>query len=203
MYSISPIEEEASECGEGPSNHEAKQENESIELFVDCSLFDLVPFTINDDDTYVLRRSGSSTEKGSTCGITFYKARHGGNLIVHIPDGCTGGDDKASSMLLSHIDSPVRQHVPFQMIKWWEVPDQVKSYLMNRSPLCTDLNSHLTTLEQNYVILDSTLKEEVNTPRKDHRAIPEQMPDLRQTMTTTPTQLQTLTRQMGTMEQLL
>ncbi|KAB1212440.1 hypothetical protein CJ030_MR5G003794 [Morella rubra] len=42
---------------------------------------------------------------------------HGGKLIVHIPNGRTGGDDKASSMLSSHIGALVRQHVPFETKK--------------------------------------------------------------------------------------
>ncbi|KAB1223304.1 hypothetical protein CJ030_MR2G024662 [Morella rubra] len=76
--------------------------------------------------------SGIRHVRGSTCGITLLKARTGGKLTVHIPDGCTGGDDKASSMLSSHIGALVRQHVPFDTSKWKEVPDKVKSYVMNR-----------------------------------------------------------------------
>ncbi|KAB1225797.1 hypothetical protein CJ030_MR1G026809 [Morella rubra] len=70
--------------------------------------------------------------QGSTRGIALLKARTGGKLTVHIPDGHTGGDDKASSMLSSHIGALVRQHVPFETSKWKEVPDEVKSYVMNR-----------------------------------------------------------------------
>jgi hypothetical protein len=52
-YDIPPIEEEASEDGEGPSNREAYQENESIELFVDFSSFDMIPLTRNDVEAYL------------------------------------------------------------------------------------------------------------------------------------------------------
>ncbi|KAB1223510.1 hypothetical protein CJ030_MR2G016878 [Morella rubra] len=58
--------------------------------------------------------SGIRHVRGSTHGIALLKARTGGKLTVHIPDGRTGGDDKASSMLSSHIGALVRQHVPFE-----------------------------------------------------------------------------------------
>ncbi|KAB1226430.1 hypothetical protein CJ030_MR1G014137 [Morella rubra] len=41
--------------------------------------------------------------QGRTSGIALEKAHIAGKLRVHILDGCTGGDDKASSMLSSHI----------------------------------------------------------------------------------------------------
>ncbi|KAB1213513.1 hypothetical protein CJ030_MR5G003417 [Morella rubra] len=44
-------------------------------------------------------RDGIRHVRGSTRGIALLKARTGGKLTVHIPDGRTGGDDKASSML--------------------------------------------------------------------------------------------------------
>ncbi|KAB1202811.1 hypothetical protein CJ030_MR8G024924 [Morella rubra] len=75
--------------------------------------------------------SGIRHVRGSTRGIALLKASTGGKLTVHIPDGRTGGDDKASSMLSSHIDALVRQHVPFDMSKWKEVLEGVKSYVMN------------------------------------------------------------------------
>ncbi|KAB1213364.1 hypothetical protein CJ030_MR5G003566 [Morella rubra] len=52
-YDIPPIEEKASKNGEGPSNREAYQENESIKLFVDFSSFDMIPLTRNDIEAYV------------------------------------------------------------------------------------------------------------------------------------------------------
>ncbi|KAB1207397.1 hypothetical protein CJ030_MR7G017420 [Morella rubra] len=79
-----------------------------------------------------LRDVGIRHVRGSTRGIALLKARTGGKLTVHIPDGRTGGDDKASSMLSSHIGALVRQHVPFDTSKWKEVPEGVKSYVMNR-----------------------------------------------------------------------
>ncbi|KAB1204417.1 hypothetical protein CJ030_MR6G024332 [Morella rubra] len=63
--------------------------------------------------------------------------------------------------------------------------------------------ARLTTLEENIVLLDNTLKKEIITMRKDLTVIQEQMPDLKQFMTTTPTQLQTLTKQMVRMKELL
>lgn len=69
--------------------------------------------------------------------------------------------------------------------------------------LCIDLNSRLTTLEQNYVLIDNTLKEEVSTMKKDLGAIQKQLPELQQFLNTTPVQLQTLTKQVGTVEELL
>ncbi|KAB1207155.1 hypothetical protein CJ030_MR7G011476 [Morella rubra] len=76
--------------------------------------------------------SGIKHIQGSTRGIALLKASTRGKLTGHISDGRTGGDDKASSMLSSHIGVLVRQHVPFEMSKWKEVPDEVKSYVMNR-----------------------------------------------------------------------
>ncbi|KAB1227465.1 hypothetical protein CJ030_MR1G023799 [Morella rubra] len=76
--------------------------------------------------------SGIRYVRGSTRGIALLKARTGGKLTVHIPDGRTGGDDKVSSMLSSHIGALIRQHVPFDTSKWKEVPEGVKSYVMNR-----------------------------------------------------------------------
>ncbi|KAB1219663.1 hypothetical protein CJ030_MR3G011070 [Morella rubra] len=102
--------------------------------------------------------SGIKYGRGSAHGIALLKTRIGASLAVHIPDGPTseikhkrgstykiallkahiGGklavqsDDKALSMLSSHIDALIRQHFPFQTSKWREVPDQVKSYMMNR-----------------------------------------------------------------------
>ncbi|KAB1216232.1 hypothetical protein CJ030_MR4G023935 [Morella rubra] len=76
--------------------------------------------------------SGIRQVRGSTRGIALLKAHIEGKLIVHIPDGRIGGDDKASSMLSSHIGALVRQHVPFETSKQKEVPDEVKSYVMNR-----------------------------------------------------------------------
>ncbi|KAB1216094.1 hypothetical protein CJ030_MR4G027170 [Morella rubra] len=38
-----------------------------------------------------------SSTKGVVRGIALLKARTGGKLTVHIPNGSTGGDDKASS----------------------------------------------------------------------------------------------------------
>ena len=52
-YDIPPIEEKASEDREGLSNREAQQENESFELFVDFSSFDMIPLTRNEVKTYV------------------------------------------------------------------------------------------------------------------------------------------------------
>ncbi|KAB1212429.1 hypothetical protein CJ030_MR5G023971 [Morella rubra] len=57
--------------------------------------------------------SGIKHVQGSTRGIALLKARTGGKLTFHILDGRTGGDDKASSMLSSHIGALVQQHVPF------------------------------------------------------------------------------------------
>ncbi|KAB1219938.1 hypothetical protein CJ030_MR3G022839 [Morella rubra] len=54
-----------------------------------------------------LRDIRNQTRRGSTWGIALLKARTGGKLTVHIPDGRTGGDDKASSMLSSHIGALV------------------------------------------------------------------------------------------------
>ena len=70
--------------------------------------------------------------RDSTRGIAFLKVHTEGKLTVHILDGRTSGDDKASSMLSSHIGALVRQHVPFDTSKWKEVPEGVKSYVMNR-----------------------------------------------------------------------
>ncbi|KAB1212955.1 hypothetical protein CJ030_MR5G001877 [Morella rubra] len=61
--------------------------------------------------------------QGSTRGIALLMACTGGKLTIHIPDGRTGGDDKASSMLSSHISALIRQHVPFDACKWKEVPE--------------------------------------------------------------------------------
>ncbi|KAB1206048.1 hypothetical protein CJ030_MR7G009277 [Morella rubra] len=61
--------------------------------------------------------------------------------------------------------------------------------------LCINRGASLTTLEQNYVLLDSTLKEKIATIRKDLTATQEQMPEVKQFMTTTPAQLRMLTKQ--------
>ncbi|KAB1225917.1 hypothetical protein CJ030_MR1G004457 [Morella rubra] len=76
--------------------------------------------------------SGIRHVRGNTHGIALLKARTGGKLTVHIPNGRTGDDDKASPMLSSHIGALVQQHVPFETSKWKEVPGEVKSYVMNR-----------------------------------------------------------------------
>ncbi|KAB1206711.1 hypothetical protein CJ030_MR7G013542 [Morella rubra] len=99
-------------------------------------------------------------------------------MIVSIPDGLTGGDYKASSMLSSHIGSLVRQHVPFQTTKWKEVSDQVKCYVINRvlddfqldydrpedritvtSTMNTAYKMHRNRMYQHYLVFNS--KEEV------------------------------------------
>ncbi|KAB1201123.1 hypothetical protein CJ030_MR0G005036 [Morella rubra] len=59
---------------------------------------------------------GISQVRGRTHGFTLEKAPIAGKLSVHIPDGRTGGDDKASSMLSSHIGSLVRSHVLFDVV---------------------------------------------------------------------------------------
>ncbi|KAB1215851.1 hypothetical protein CJ030_MR4G010935 [Morella rubra] len=66
------------------------------------------------------------------CGLALEKAHIARKLSVHIPDGRTGGDDKASSMLSSHIGSLMRSHAPFNVVNWSKVPNEVKSYIMNK-----------------------------------------------------------------------
>ncbi|KAB1202523.1 hypothetical protein CJ030_MR8G022038 [Morella rubra] len=51
-----------------------------------------------------------------------------------------GSDDNVLSMLSSHIGALVRQHVPFETSKWREVPDHVKSYVMNRVLMRSEIN---------------------------------------------------------------
>ncbi|KAB1205589.1 hypothetical protein CJ030_MR7G017761 [Morella rubra] len=76
--------------------------------------------------------SGIRHVRGRTHGLALEKAHIAGKLSIHIPDGHTSGDDKASLMLSSHIGSLVRSHVPFDVVNWSKVPDDVKSYVMNK-----------------------------------------------------------------------
>ncbi|KAB1213519.1 hypothetical protein CJ030_MR5G003411 [Morella rubra] len=99
--------------------------------------------------------------RDSTRGIALFKARIGRKLTVHIPDGRTGGDDKAFSMLSSHIGVLVRQHVPFTS-KWKEVPDMVKSYMMNRVLDEFQLDYDRT---EDRITVTSTM----NTPYRTHK----------------------------------
>lgn len=50
IYDIPPVEYEVSVGDEGPSNCDAYQENEFIELFVDFSTFNMIPLSRHDDD---------------------------------------------------------------------------------------------------------------------------------------------------------
>ncbi|KAB1220137.1 hypothetical protein CJ030_MR3G006627 [Morella rubra] len=100
--------------------------------------------------------------RGSTRGIALLKARTGGKLTIHIPDRCTGGDDKASLMLSSHIGALVRQHVPFETSKWKEVPNKVKLYVMNRVLDDFSLNYNRT---EAHITVSSTM----NTVYKTHK----------------------------------
>lgn len=64
-------------------------------------------------------------------------------------------------------------------------------------------STHRLCVDQNYALLDTTLKEEVTTIRKDLAAIQKQMIELKQFMTTTPAQLWTLMKWMDNVEELL
>ncbi|KAB1220441.1 hypothetical protein CJ030_MR3G009901 [Morella rubra] len=84
--------------------------------------------------------------RGRTHGLALEKTHIAGKLSVFISDGRTGGDDKASSMLSSHIDSLVRSHVYFDVVNWSKVPDEVKSYVMNKV-LCESERRSFTEVE--------------------------------------------------------
>ena len=65
-------------------------------------------------------------------GLALKNVRIAGKLSVHIPDGHTSSDDKESSMLSTHIGSLVQSHVPFNMVNWSKVFNEVKSYVLNK-----------------------------------------------------------------------
>ncbi|KAB1223211.1 hypothetical protein CJ030_MR2G003168 [Morella rubra] len=92
-----------------------------------CRHFFLSRKQVSGDDVMPMGGKRLRHVRGSTHGIALLKAYTRGKLTVHIPNGCTGGDDKASSMLSSHIGALVQQHVPFETSKWKEVPDERRS----------------------------------------------------------------------------
>lgn len=52
-----------------------------------------------------------------------------------------------------------------------EVKEAVSTTLDPAHLLCVDTSSHLTTLKQNYVLFESTMREEVSVMKRDLRAI--------------------------------
>ncbi|KAB1213362.1 hypothetical protein CJ030_MR5G003568 [Morella rubra] len=79
-----------------------------------------------------LRNTSQSSYACRTRWIALEKARIAGKLRVHIPNGRTGGDDVASSMLSSHIGLLIQSHVSFDMDNWFKVSNEFKSYAMNK-----------------------------------------------------------------------
>ncbi|KAB1220502.1 hypothetical protein CJ030_MR3G015755 [Morella rubra] len=82
--------------------------------------------------------SGIRHVRGSTREIALLKARIGGKLTVHIPDGRTGGDDKASSILSSHIDY-----------------DQAEDCFTVTSTMNTAYRTHRNRMFQHYSVFNS------------------------------------------------
>ncbi|KAB1223143.1 hypothetical protein CJ030_MR2G016444 [Morella rubra] len=77
---------------------------------------------------------GIKYERGSTREIALLKARTGGKLTVHIPDGRISGDDKASSMLSSHISVLIRQTRRNRMYKHYSVFNSKEEVLQHPYP---------------------------------------------------------------------
>ncbi|KAB1220262.1 hypothetical protein CJ030_MR3G003078 [Morella rubra] len=73
-----------------------------------------------------------------------------------------GGDDKASSMLSSHIGLLVRSHVPFDVVNWSKVSDEVKSYVMNK--VLDDFNLDYDRPEDRNTVMST-----MNTAYRTHR----------------------------------
>ncbi|KAB1223109.1 hypothetical protein CJ030_MR2G018728 [Morella rubra] len=65
-------------------------------------------------------------------GLALKNVRIAGKLSVHIPDGCTDGDVKASLILFSYIVSLMRSYFLFDVVNWSKVYVEVKSYIMNK-----------------------------------------------------------------------
>ncbi|KAB1212953.1 hypothetical protein CJ030_MR5G001875 [Morella rubra] len=79
----------------------------------------------------------------------------GGKLTIHIPDGRTGGDDKASSMLSSHISALVRQHVPFDTDDFQLDYDRPEDHFTVMSTMNTAYRTHRNRMFQHYSVFNS------------------------------------------------
>ncbi|KAB1206486.1 hypothetical protein CJ030_MR7G000058 [Morella rubra] len=99
--------------------------------------------------------SGIKHVRGSTHGIALLKARTGGKLTVHIPDGRMGGDDKVSSMLRVilvrsfDIMSHLRQD-DFQLDN-----DRTEDRITMMSTMNTMYRTHRNRMFQHYSVFNS------------------------------------------------
>ncbi|KAB1226270.1 hypothetical protein CJ030_MR1G003753 [Morella rubra] len=106
--------------------------------------------------------SGIKQVRGKKHEIALKKARISGKLSVHIPEGRMGGDDKASSMLFSHIGLLVRLHIPLDAVKWSKVSNEVKSYVMNK--VLDDFNVNYDRPENQKIVMST-----MNIAYRTHR----------------------------------